>query len=176
MTAPAAARALVALAAVLVVATAASAYAWRALFDADQFADRASAALQDPSVRDAVAERVTDDLVLGAQPDLLAGRPVIASTVSGSRGWRGVREPVPPWRRDVHRAVFGADRDTVTLTLVDLASCCRPRCSQLDAGARRPPAKPRERIEVLSRDIGGVTADLARLADRSAGSRTCWGP
>ena len=41
---------------VLLVAAVIAGYAWRALFDTDQFANRATAALQDPSVRQQVAD------------------------------------------------------------------------------------------------------------------------
>ena len=46
-------RVLVVATSVLLVAAALTSYAWRALFDSDRFVDRATAALQDPSVRDA---------------------------------------------------------------------------------------------------------------------------
>ena len=165
MTRSRAARALVALAAVLVVATTASAYAWRALFDSDQFADRASAALQDPTVRDALAERVTDDLVLGAQPDLLAGRPIIASAVAGVVGGEAFASLFRRGVRDVHRAVFRADEDTVTLTVVDLGIVLAAALRRLDPELAAA-VEADERVEVLDRDIGAVTGDLARLADR----------
>ena len=48
------ATAAVVLCAVLLAAATLSGYAWRALFDSDQFADRATATLEDPSVRSLV--------------------------------------------------------------------------------------------------------------------------
>ena len=74
---------LVVLASLLLVATTIAGYARLAVFDSDGFADRAAAALQEPSVRTVVGERVTDELVLPTEPDLIAARPLIVSAVSG---------------------------------------------------------------------------------------------
>jgi hypothetical protein len=52
-------------------------YAWRTVVDSDQFANRATAALRDESVRSLVAERIRDDVVLRRQADLLTARPLI---------------------------------------------------------------------------------------------------
>jgi hypothetical protein len=160
-----AARALLVLAALLLAATIASAYAWRVVFDSEQFADRATAALQDPSVRQAIADRVTDGLVLERQPDLVAGRPLIAATVAqivGGDAFAGL------FRRgvaDVHRAVFRSDEDTVTLTLADVGIVVSEALEQVKPEwASR--LKSRERVEVLSRRIGSATGDLARLGNR----------
>src|ERR671916_3161449 len=101
-----AARALLVVTSVLVVAATLAAYAARAVFDSEQFSDRATAALQDPSVRQEIAVRVTDELVLPAQPDLLAARPIIVSTVSGVVGGDAFAAVFRRGVRDVHRAVF----------------------------------------------------------------------
>ena len=42
-------------------------YAGHVLFDADEFADRVSAALAEDAVKDEVARRITDDVVLNAK-------------------------------------------------------------------------------------------------------------
>src|SRR4051812_35424690 len=81
-----AATALTVVATILLVAASLAAYAQRALLDSDQFADRATAALRDPAVRDVVGERVTDGLILRNEPDLQSARPLIVSAVSGIVG------------------------------------------------------------------------------------------
>ena len=80
------ARVLVVLASVLMVLALVAGYARRAIVDSDQFANRATAALRDGSVRTVIAERVTDEVVLKRQADLLAARPLIESAVSGIVG------------------------------------------------------------------------------------------
>ncbi len=45
-------------------------YTRRAVVDSDQFANRATAAPRDDSVRALIAERITDDVVLENQADL----------------------------------------------------------------------------------------------------------
>ena len=89
------ARVLVVLAAVFMVLALVAGYARRTAVDSDQFANRATAALRDDSVRTLVAERVTDEVVLPTQADLLAARPLIESAVSGVVGGARVHEPVP---------------------------------------------------------------------------------
>ncbi len=105
---------------VALLATLIAGYAERALFDSDQFAARASAALRDDAVRERVAVAVTDDVVLRANRDLVALRPLIeglTADVVGSGAFRGLfRASVA----DVHRSVFEENADTVTLTVANL--------------------------------------------------------
>src|SRR3954451_19767811 len=94
----------------------------RAVFDSDQFANRATAALQDENVRHVVSQRVTDDVVLRHQTDLIAARPIIESVTSTVAGSGAFATLFRAGVRDVHRAVFRRDQDTVTLTLNDVGS------------------------------------------------------
>jgi len=80
------ARVVVVLAALLIVAAAIAGYVRHELLVADRFSDRATAALKDRDVRDLVAREVTDKVVLKADPDLLAARPLIESVTSGIAG------------------------------------------------------------------------------------------
>ena len=153
------------LAAVLLLLATLAGYAWRVLFDADQFAGRAAATLQDERVRTVLADRVTDELVLANEPDLIAARPLIASAVSGMVGSDAFASLFRRGVRDVHRAVFARDRDTVALTLVDVGTVV---AEALERARPRIAAEleRRARITVLERDVGAVTGDLARLAER----------
>src|SRR3954462_12595606 len=94
-------------------------YARRAVVDSDQFANRATAALADDSVRTLIAERITDDVVLENRADLLAARPLTRSAAGGIGGSRAFLTLFRPAVLDVHRAVFDRDGDTVTLTIID---------------------------------------------------------
>ena len=52
-------------------------YVKRAVLDSDQFANRATAALRDDSVRGLIAARMTDEVILEKEEDLLPARPII---------------------------------------------------------------------------------------------------
>src|SRR4051794_13103967 len=97
---------LVVLTAVLLTLATLAGYAWRAFFDAHQFADRAAATLADPGVRTLVGDRVTDDVILRHQADLLSARPIIASAVAGVVGGDAFRSLFRRAALDAHRAVF----------------------------------------------------------------------
>src|SRR4051794_31871165 len=74
---------LVVVASVAIVLALLVGYARRAVVDSNQFANRATAVLDDPAARTLIAERVTDQLVLKHRSDLTAARPLIESIVSG---------------------------------------------------------------------------------------------
>jgi hypothetical protein len=140
-------------------------YAQRAAVNSDQFANRATAALRDDSVRALIAERITDDVVLQSQADLITARPIIESVVSeivGSRAFTGLFRAAV---RDVHRTLFDRDRDTVTLTVADVGTVAAAALEQVRPSlARRLEAT--ERVALLKRNVSSVGGDLGRLMDR----------
>jgi hypothetical protein len=157
------ATALVVLTAVLLTAATLAGYARRAFFDPDQFADRAAATLSDPSVRTLVSERVTDDVVLSHQEDLLAARPIIASTVSSVVGGGAFRSLFRRAALDTHRAVFEHDQNTVTLTVADVGTVAAAALRTFDPRLARQVEDSR-RAEVVDRNIGSASGKAARLA------------
>ena len=98
------------------------AYVQRVVVDSDQFANRATAALRDDSVRSLAAEKITDEVVLKQEADLIAARPLIESVASGIVGSSAFTGLFRSAVRDVHRSVFDRDRDTVTLTVADVGT------------------------------------------------------
>lgn len=100
-------------------------YARSALFSSDGFSERATAALGDDAVRAEIAHRVTDDLVLNANADLVAVRPVIESAVEGLIGAGVLQNLFHKAVRDMHSAFFEANQDSVTLTLADVGEVVR---------------------------------------------------
>jgi len=118
----AARRALTVLASAAAALALVAGYLWLAAASSDQFANRATAALKSDAVRSLVAQRVTDDIVLEKQADLLAARPLIESVtevVVGGRAFTGLfRAGV----RDLHRALFDRDQDTVVLAVADVGT------------------------------------------------------
>ncbi len=118
----AAAAILVPLAAVALALALVTGYANRAIFDSDQFANRATAALQETAVENKVADAITDDVVLKAQQDLIGLRPVIhtvAGTIIESAQFRSLFRGAVA---DVHAALFNQDQDTATLALADVGT------------------------------------------------------
>jgi uncharacterized membrane protein HdeD (DUF308 family) len=154
--------ALVVVTGVLLVLTAIAGYARFALISSEGFANRATATLDDPSVRDLLAERVTDRLVLSNRSELLAARPLIISAVSGIVGGGAFGGLFHKAALDVHRAVFDRDQNTITLTLVDVGTVAGEALEEV-----RPQlaAEIQEagRVDVISERVSGVTGDLARV-------------
>jgi hypothetical protein len=159
------AKVLVGLASVLLVLATLAGYARRTLFDSDQFSNRAASTLQADSVKSLIAERVTDQLVLAHQADLLAVRPLIESAVSSIVSGSAFRTLFVKAVGDAHRAVFSHDENTLILTLSDVGSVAaagleklRPDlAAELNRGGR---------VTLVNNDVGHATGGLARLARR----------
>ncbi len=157
--------ALVVLAGVLLVLATIAGYLRLAIVDSEQFANRATATLKDPSVRNLVAERVTDQVVLRSRSELLAARPLIIGATSGIVGGGAFATLFHRAALDVHRAVFDRDQNTISLTLVDVGTVAgealqsfRPKLAAQVEGASR--------ISLLRERVGGTATDIARIGDR----------
>jgi hypothetical protein len=137
-------------------------YAWRAVSDSDQFANRAAAALRDDRVRTLIAERITDDLVLARSPNLQAARPLIQSTaadVVGSRAFSGLfRSAV----RDVHAAVFAHDQNTWTLTVADVGTVIAAALEQLQPGLARQIQRSNRDVQLQREQLDGAVGEVLR--------------
>jgi hypothetical protein len=158
-------RSLVVAASVAVALALLAGYARRVAVDSEQFANRATAALRDDSVRALVAQRITDDVVLANAADLTTARPIIESAASGIVGSRAFTGLFRSAVSDVHRAVLDRDQDTVTLTVADVGTVLAAvleRARPALAGK----LQSTDRVTLLRRDMGRVGGDLARLADR----------
>ena len=139
-------------------------YARHAVVDSDQFANRASAALEAPAVRELISARVADE-VLAEEPDLIAVRPLIESVAGGVVGGGAFTGVFRSAVRDVHRALIDRDEDTLTLTLRDIGvvlagavQAVRPELADELGRA--------DDVALLTRDAGPVGGDLVRAADR----------
>ena len=83
------------------------------------------------------------------------------SSVVGSGAFTGVfRSGV----RDVHRAVFDRDQDTLTLAVVDIGTIVSAGLEVLQPTLARRVETTR-RVELVRRDIGSVSAEAAGVAD-----------
>src|SRR3954471_23603802 len=161
---PLAARVLLVLACVVLVLALVAGYVRLTVIDADQFANRATAALRDDSVKSLIAQKITDDVVLKNQADLLAARPIIeavAEEIVGGRAFTALFEAAV---RDVHRAVFNRDRNSVTLTVGDVGTVLAAAVQKLRPSLAQD-LEDSDRVTVLKRDVGSLSASLARLGD-----------
>ena len=140
-------------------------YARQTVVNSDQFANRATAALRDDSVKSLTAEKVTDEVVLKNKDDLVAARPIIESVASGIVGGRAFTELFRKAVRDVHRSLFKRDKDTVTLTIADVGTVLAAALQQVRPDLAEQIGSS-ERVEVLHDDIGSLSATLADLAER----------
>ena len=159
---PLAARVLVVLACVVLVLALVAGYVRLTVVDSDQFANRATAALRNDSVKSLIAQKITDDVVLKNQADLLAVRPIIESVASEIVGGRAFTSLFRAGVRDVHRAVFNRDKNSVTLTVGDVGTVLAAAVQKL----RPSLAKQLENsgpVSLVKRDVGSTSASLARL-------------
>jgi hypothetical protein len=157
---------LAALTALVLLVAVVAGYANDAFFDSQEFSERATAALDDDAVRSEIATRVTDDIVLSADRDLVAFRPLIESVVEGVTGGSVFQSAFRAGVADLHRTIFEQDANTVTLALADLGTVLRGAFDALKPQiANQIPAAAD--FEVAKIETPSWAADLARIADNA---------
>jgi len=158
-------RGLVVLASLAIVLALVAAHARHAAVDSDQFANRATAALRDESVNSVIAQKITDELVLKNKAALIAARPIIESVASAIVGGRAFTNLFRKAVRDLDRALFKHDENTVTLTVTDVGTVLAAALEQV-----RPELADKlgstKRVELVTSDIGSVSATLVDIAER----------
>ena len=115
-------------------------------------------------MRTLIAERVTDEVVLKNEADLLAARPIIESAVSGVVGGRAFSGLFRSAVRDVHRAVFERDERTVTLTVADVGTVLAAALQRFRPSLARE-VRDAGPVEVVQRRGASLGATLPRYAD-----------
>jgi hypothetical protein len=158
-------RALVALTSLLLLATALAWYARVAVLHSGEFADRAAASVKDENVRDLLAERVTDQVILGNQADLVAARPIIVSAVSGIVGGGAFGSLLRRAVLDVHQSVLGRRASTVTLTVTDAGTVAAAALQKVNPGLAAT-VDEAGRITLVRRRIGSAASAIARRAEQ----------
>ena len=163
-----AARTLVVLASLAAVLALVAGYARQTVVDSDQFANRATEALRDDSVQSLIAEKITDEVVLKNQADLVAARPLIESVASGIVGGRAFTELFRKAVRDVHRSLFKHDKDTVTLTIADVGTVL---AAALNRCAPTSPSEvgSSERVEVVGATTSAASAQRSSTSPSGSG-------
>ena len=112
-------RLLVAVGAAALLAGTLTAYARDIFLDADEFADRGVALLDDPEVRQSIAEQAVDALI-GVEPDLTAARPLLVSATEFLIDTGTVRSLTRNGLYELHSAVLGGDAEGLVIRVADL--------------------------------------------------------
>ena len=154
--------ALAALAAVLLLLSVVALYANRVLFDSDQFANHVGAAVEEPAVKDEIGRRITDGIV-DQQPDLVAVRPVIEGVAGGVVGSGAFNDLLRAAVRDLHRAIFKRDQNTVTLTVADIGVVVGSALEQFAPKVAKR-IRSRSTAPILDGEPPSWLLDLARVA------------
>jgi hypothetical protein len=149
------------------------AYARQAAVDSNQLANRATVALHDDSVRLLIAQKVTDELVLRNEADLIAARPIIESVASEIVGGRAFTSLFRKAVRDLHRALFKRDRNTVTLTLTDVGTVVAAALEQVRP-ALADQLQSTKRVELVTSNIGSLARRSPTSPRRWSCSRCSW--
>lgn len=148
------------LAAICIVVALLSGYTRTAILSSDQFADRATAALREQPVRELVGRQITNQIVR-ADPDLAAVRPVIESATGAVVSTPAFQKLFRKAVRDLHRTVFTRDRDTATLTVLDVGVLVSGALQRLDPKIAE--AMPRDFAAKLN--AGETALEAMRLSD-----------
>lgn len=140
-------------------------YGQHAFGNAGEFANRATDALRDESVRGVVAKRVTDQVVIQNRADLIALRPAVASVVGGLIGRPAFTSLYRAGVADLHRSIFDGMAGTVTLTVRDVGTVSAEAVRQLQPEFAGELARTGD-VELLRAEVGSVASDAARVAAR----------
>lgn len=134
------------------------------VLDEDRFADRAVAAVQDPQVRAAIAERIVSEAI-DFRPDLQAARPVLVGAVRGALDTQAFAELVRAAARQTHRLLFDRDEPTLAVDVADAAELVIPAVRSVDPElADELPRRIEAPLATLDRR--SFATDTLELADR----------
>lgn len=139
-------------------------YTRAALFDSQNFGDRAVEAVRAEPVRTEIAKAFADELIR-QEPQLIAARPLLisgAESVLQSRASGGV---ISRAARDVHRGLLTADEPSIVVDLADLTVLVRAYLQSTDGSGvnlARLQRAPTELATTLSdRTLGTQAAQTA---------------
>lgn len=151
------------LAAVALLLSVLALYANRVLFDSDRFANHVGAAVEQPAVKDEIGRRITTGII-EAQPDLVAVRPIIQGVAAGVVGSGAFNDLLRAAVRDVHRAIFKHDQNTVALTVADVGVVVSSALERLAPKVAKQ-IRSKNAASILDGKPPDWLLDLARVAD-----------
>jgi hypothetical protein len=142
----------------------------QSLLTPDGLSRRAGVALSDPRVSAYLADRATD-IVLSAQPDLTAFKPVISSVASATVSSRPFQRAMQASIRTAAATMASDGASRIALSIPDLGILLRSAVAQANPGlAERIPSRVRGAVAELGRGRAStLIVDVLRLSGRLAG-------
>ncbi|MGO9754304.1 MAG: hypothetical protein ACLP8S_18125 [Solirubrobacteraceae bacterium] len=137
-------------------------YVDRVAINPQQFANRATVVLRDPSVRNLIADRITNE-ILDAVPDLVAVRPIVHSVLTGIVGTTAFTDLFHSAALAAHAELVNGSASKLTLRLANLGAVLSATLQQFDPSAAR--AVQSAQIVLLSRNVGSFAATIAHAAN-----------
>lgn len=138
-------------------------YARVSLFNSDAFADRATDALAEQRVREALTEPIVNAIVDSGPAELINAQPILEAGVGGVIDTSTFRRTFRGAARDAHSALFEGDVDALVLNLADagVIAISAVRSISPDVAERIPEDLEPQLIEITD---SGLTLDVAPLA------------
>lgn len=153
------------LAAVLTLSSTVLGYVDDRVFDADAFAGLVREALDEPEIRNYLADEIADAILVAA-PDAAAGGTAIRDLTATLLEADFAQSLVEASARDLHRTVFDDDADSMVLFVSDLAVTVRAQLQLVDPDlAARIPVLDRLAVDMGS---GEQFVGLAQIGDKVA--------
>jgi len=139
-------------------------YASRAIFDSEQFADRALTALEEERVHHPLADELANAILEKAPRQVADARPLVVSVTTGVIDSPEFRRAFHDAVEHAHRTLFTRKRDKLVLKLADGASVAleEVRINSPKVGGKLE-ADPRAKLDELLES--GTALQLVRIAE-----------
>jgi hypothetical protein len=94
-------------------------YARAAILDSREFADRATASLENDEVRQVVSQRLVEQVIEQGSAELIQARPLLEAAVAGALDTGAFQAVFERAAQNVHKLLFERDRGSIVLDLAD---------------------------------------------------------
>ena len=94
-------------------------YVRAAILDSREFADRATATLENDDVRQVVSRRLVDQVIEQGSAELIQARPLLEAAVAGALDTGAFQAVFEQAAKNVHKLLFERERGSIVLDLAD---------------------------------------------------------
>ena len=138
-------------------------YARTEVLDSEDFADRATAALEDDAVRDFVAQQLVVQVIERSSPDVLAARPLLETLVRAGIDTDPFRRLFRRAAIEANRVLFERERESVAFELSDATKVLRFVLSEIapDIGEQIPSELDVALLELEEREFARESLAIA---------------